>query len=174
MINALFQSQSRNITNKLVENGALVGFEPVTCELINKLSKANRFQLEEDCRFGWCRKAKHDRDDGDELCFDILRLTHFFSALKSRSERRYVLNAKSKVIPEDRTPYQSIMVGALWTYESRSGLETLITKGPITSDVIVMVSNKVIIKITFGRKTGDASFSLLMWFCFVAYGCTII
>ena len=72
----------------------------------------------------------------------LVIISDIVAALKSRAEKRYVLNAKAKQIAENETPYQYVDSKSLWTYESNGGVETIITKGPINSDIFVMVSNK--------------------------------
>lgn len=64
----------------------------------------------------------------------------FIAALKSRSDRQYILNGKAKQILEHEAPYRAIGAGTLWNYESTRHIETITARGPTNTVVMLMVS----------------------------------
>ena len=74
------------------------------------------------------------------VSLDIKVVVCDVTAIKSRADKGYVLNAKSKQLAEDQTPHIYVNVGALWTYERKNDVEFISTKGPTNSVVYVMVS----------------------------------
>lgn len=62
------------------------------------------------------------------------------AAIKSKAERRYVLNSKSKVVQENEVPHFYVNAGALWTYDRRNDIESITSKGPTNSEIYIAVS----------------------------------
>jgi len=82
------------------------------------------------CRRSWAcvfsRKVK-------DISFHI-------TALKSRSEKRYFLNAKKNRLTSSDLPHRVVSSGALWRYDSTGdGVETITAHGPTNSVVILVV-----------------------------------